>query len=61
MMSESWEKSSYSNGGGGQCVEARLMMSGEIAAVRDTQNRELGYLGFAPREWAALLSTITTK
>ncbi|MFD6094678.1 DUF397 domain-containing protein [Nocardiopsis flavescens] len=60
MMSESWEKSSYSNGEGGHCVEARLM-PGQTAAVRDTQNRELGHLGFASREWTALLSTISTK
>lgn len=60
MMSESWEKSSYSNGSGGHCVETRLV-SGRMAAMRDTQNRELGQLGFTAEEWTALLGTLPVK
>lgn len=55
-MTEGWEKSSYSNGTGGDCVEARLMA--EQAEVRDTQNRGLGHLGFTAGEWAALLRAL---
>ncbi|MFV2198617.1 DUF397 domain-containing protein [Nocardiopsis sp. LOL_012] len=54
MMTESWEKSSYSNGSGGHCVEARLAAGG-TAAVRDTQNRELGHLDLPAAEWVAFL------
>ncbi|WP_306367734.1 DUF397 domain-containing protein [Nocardiopsis sp. CC223A] len=56
MMTEGWEKSSYSNGTGGNCVEARLMA--DQAAVRDTQNRELGHLAFESGEWAALMGAL---
>lgn len=52
MMTEDWHKSSYSNGTGGNCVEARATALG--AAVRDTQNRKLGKLDFSVEEWAAL-------
>jgi hypothetical protein len=48
-----WHKSSYS-ANGGNCVEVREFEAG--AHVRDTQNREAGYLTFARREWVALLS-----
>ncbi|MFD6098305.1 DUF397 domain-containing protein [Nocardiopsis flavescens] len=51
-----WHKSSYSPNGS-NCVEAREHASG--ADVRDTQNRELGHLGFSGGEWAALLGTLT--
>lgn len=59
MMTETWRKSSYSNGTGGNCVEAREHAGG--AAVRDTQNRDLGHLGFQAREWTALLGALTSK
>ncbi|MFL1431906.1 MULTISPECIES: DUF397 domain-containing protein [unclassified Nocardiopsis] len=51
-----WHKSSYSDGGGGNCVE---VAEGRKTLVRDTQNRELGHLGFEAGEWAALLNTLT--
>ncbi|AFR07517.1 DUF397 domain-containing protein [Nocardiopsis alba] len=56
MMTDEWGKSSYSNGTGGNCVEARA--TGQGAAMRDTQNRELGHLGFDTKEWTALLGTL---
>lgn len=37
-----------------ECVEVAEFPSG--AAVRDTQNREIGHLAFSSSEWAALLS-----
>ncbi|MEU0490525.1 DUF397 domain-containing protein [Nocardiopsis sp. NPDC006139] len=53
-MSEQWHKSSYSSGAQ-NCVEVR---EGESTLVRDTQNRELGHLGFAAGEWTALLRVL---
>ncbi|CAL9435496.1 hypothetical protein SUDANB121_02152 [Nocardiopsis dassonvillei] len=59
MMSESWQKSSYSNGHGGDCVETRRDRVRIL--VRDTQNRELGQLGFTAEEWTTLLHTLSVK
>ncbi|MBR8741446.1 DUF397 domain-containing protein [Nocardiopsis sp. MG754419] len=56
MMTEGWKKSSYSNGEGGNCVEARATDQG--AAVRDTQNRDLGHLDAPAPEWAALVAAV---
>lgn len=56
MMTEGWKKSSYSNGEGGNCVEAR---GGDGSTdVRDTQHREAGYLSFKIQEWTALLGSL---
>lgn len=48
-----FQKSSYSSGRQENCVEVSGVPTG--AAVRDTQNRELGHLMFASPEWSALL------
>lgn len=54
-----FRKSSYSTARGDNCVEvANLPIAG--AAVRDTQNRELGHLEFGGPEWFALLSGVRT-
>lgn len=54
-----WHKSSYS-GNQGACVEVSEG-EGERVLVRDTQNRDLGHLDFAPEAWSALLSTLTDR
>ncbi|MEV2275535.1 DUF397 domain-containing protein [Nocardiopsis sp. NPDC049922] len=51
-MYDHWHKSSHSSGEG-ECVE---VAEGAVTAVRDTQNRESGYLEFPAQEWKALLS-----
>ena len=51
-----WHKSTYSDGGS-NCVEAREFTAG--ADVRDTQNREAGYLTFDRMEWTALLQSVS--
>jgi len=56
MMTTEWNKSSYSNGSGGDCVEARATEGG--AAVRDTQNRHLGHLDATAPEWTAFLEAV---
>ncbi|GAA1115675.1 DUF397 domain-containing protein [Nocardiopsis metallicus] len=56
MMTDQWNKSSYSNGNGGHCVEARATEQG--AAVRDTQNRHLGHLEASSPEWKAFVEAV---
>ncbi|WP_083926910.1 DUF397 domain-containing protein [Nocardiopsis valliformis] len=55
-MSEArvWRKSSYSNGSGGHCVE---VSEGAETWVRDTRNREMGYLSVPGAEWVSLIRT----
>lgn len=48
-----FRKSSYS-GRGDNCVEVADLPG--ASAVRDTQNRDAGYLMFPGSEWAAMLS-----
>lgn len=57
MMNDGWKKSSYSNGQGGNCVEARRVLESSQVLMRDTQNRELGHLKMSTSEWATLLRT----
>ncbi|XKK38359.1 DUF397 domain-containing protein [Nocardiopsis sp. ARC36] len=54
----SWHKSTYSDGGGGHCVE---VSEGVTTLVRDTRNRELGHLDVPAAEWAALLHTVRDR
>ncbi|MFJ9557464.1 MULTISPECIES: DUF397 domain-containing protein [unclassified Nocardiopsis] len=49
-----WHKAGHSQGAT-NCVE---VSEGATAAVRDTRNRDRGYLEFPNREWAALLATV---
>lgn len=57
MITDGWKKSSYSNGEGGNCVEARGDIADSRVLMRDTQNRSLGRLEVPTTEWAALLAT----
>ncbi|GLU49042.1 DUF397 domain-containing protein [Nocardiopsis ansamitocini] len=50
-----FRKSSYS-GSGDNCVELADLPNG--AAIRDTQNRELGHIELPAREMAGLLGAI---
>ncbi|WP_306368872.1 DUF397 domain-containing protein [Nocardiopsis sp. CC223A] len=61
MISEQWSKSGYSNGEGGNCVEARGMVTYSRVGIRDTQNRHLGHLEIPAAEWAALLRSATVR
>ncbi|MFF4373698.1 DUF397 domain-containing protein [Nocardiopsis dassonvillei] len=58
-MTEDWSKSSYSNGSGGHCVEARRDQVAVL--VRDTQNRSLGHLATPTDEWTALVSAVRAQ
>ncbi|MET9797439.1 DUF397 domain-containing protein [Nocardiopsis alba] len=54
-----WRKSSYSGGNGGNCVEACSTDKG--AAMRDTQNRSLGYLEASQSEWSGFLQALKAE
>jgi hypothetical protein len=55
-----WHISSYSVNGRGECVEAGLFLSDpDRFAVRDSTQRDLGYLSFPSAEWATFLSALT--
>ncbi|MFJ6020749.1 DUF397 domain-containing protein [Nocardiopsis alba] len=54
MTERVWHKASYS-AASGNCVE---VSEGAKTLVRDTQNENLGHLGFEAKEWAALLGTL---
>ncbi|MFC4055004.1 DUF397 domain-containing protein [Actinomadura syzygii] len=57
VLRTGWRKSSYSDGGGGQCVEvAALMVQG--VALRDSKDVSGPVLSVAPSEWASLLGGI---
>ncbi|WP_046468721.1 DUF397 domain-containing protein [Allosalinactinospora lopnorensis] len=53
---EMWTKSSYSGGNGGDCVE--VANSPELVKIRDTRNREAGYLAVPVAEWSAFLADV---
>ncbi|NKY77308.1 DUF397 domain-containing protein [Nocardiopsis dassonvillei] len=53
-----WHKSTYSDGGGGNCVE---VAEGPVTGIRDTQNRALGYLSAPASEWIALLAAVRVQ
>ncbi|MGI5133176.1 DUF397 domain-containing protein [Pseudonocardia sp. CA-107938] len=51
-----WHKSSYSNGGGGECVEVAKLPDGG-RAVRDTKAHGHGpVLHFTASEWQAFIA-----
>lgn len=55
MESVEFRKSSYS-ANGVNCVE--VAETPDAVLVRDTQNRHLGHLDFAPAEWVAFLADL---
>ncbi|GAA3746464.1 hypothetical protein HDA32_000424 [Spinactinospora alkalitolerans] len=58
IYEETWRKSSYSKGES-NCVEV-ADTTGLGVAVRDTQNRELGHLGFSAEAWGVFLRDVKT-
>ena len=51
-----WHISSYSVNGGGQCVEAGPFLNESTRfAVRDSTQRDLGFLSFPSAEWDTFL------
>ncbi len=53
---DSWRKSTYSDGNGGQCVETA---SGDATVlVRDTGNRDGATLAFTAAAWRAFTADV---
>ncbi|GAA3723647.1 DUF397 domain-containing protein [Salinactinospora qingdaonensis] len=54
-----WHISSYSANGNAKCVEAGPLLDGSARfAVRDSTQRDLGFLSFSTTEWSAFLRGI---
>ncbi|MEU4348718.1 DUF397 domain-containing protein [Streptomyces sp. NPDC023838] len=51
-----WFKSSYSNGSGGECVEAAVLGPG--MAVRDSKRPQGPRLSFADPSWEAFVDAV---
>lgn len=51
-----WHKSSYSGGGGNDCVEVADNIPG-VVLVRDTKDHAAGTLAVGPRAWKAFLES----
>ncbi|MCW2877622.1 MAG: hypothetical protein JWQ95_1722 [Sphaerisporangium sp.] len=49
-----WQKSSFSGGNGGQCVEVAANLPG-VVAVRDSKNPGGPKLIFTPTEWRSFV------
>lgn len=60
MLSQHWQKSSYSQGGSTNCVEARTLGLEEME-VRDSQNPNQGHLSFSAIEWSAFLEEVKSE
>jgi hypothetical protein len=52
-----WQKSNYSGGNGGQCVEVARNLPG-IVAVRDSKDPDGPRLVFTAAEWRAFVRSV---
>jgi hypothetical protein len=52
-----WQKSTFSNGQGGDCIEVASNLPG-VVAVRDSKNRSGPALAFTPSAWAEFLAGV---
>lgn len=60
-LSVAWHISSYSVNGSGQCIEAGPHLCGPPRfAVRDSIQRDLGFLSFPSSEWSAFVTGVKT-
>ncbi|TMU94399.1 DUF397 domain-containing protein [Streptomyces sp. DASNCL29] len=51
-----WFKSSYSGGGGGECVEVAIRP--DTVHIRDSKTPQGGRLAVSPEAWAAFIAHI---
>lgn len=56
MLTDKWQKSSYSGGSGGNCVEARK--DGKTVQVRDSQDVGGATVDVDAGTWTAFLATL---
>lgn len=60
LPADKWRKSSYSNGGSGNCVEVQRTHDG-LMAVGDSKARGLGALTCAPAEWNGFIAAVVRR
>ncbi len=54
-----WRKSSYSNGGGGNCIECTSdFVASGFVLVRDSKNKTGPSLAFAVEQWTAFVGAL---
>lgn len=58
MLSNEWVKSRYSGSTNANCVECRT--DTDNVMIRDTQNRDLGFVSVSQSEWTAFIADIET-
>ncbi len=60
LFQATWEKSSYSQGNGGQCVEwaPALVSSSGVVPVRDSKNPHGPELTFSAHAWSAFVNNL---
>lgn len=56
-----WHVSTYSEGGGGSCVEAGPISGRSYVAVRDTKDRERGYFVVSRSAWKAFVGGVVRE
>jgi hypothetical protein len=57
-----WERSSYSGGEGGQCVEfARNFAASGIVPVRDSKDPEGPAIATSPDSWTSFVSALRSR
>lgn len=56
MSNETWRKSSYSGGSGGNCVE--VGQATRKIAVRDTKDRDGAALNVDPAAWRSFIAKV---
>lgn len=57
LPADGWRKSTYSNGGTGNCVETQSTVDG-LAAVGDSKARERGAFVFSPSSWTRFIAAL---
>ena len=59
LPADQWRKSSYSNGGSGDCVETQRTDDG-LVAFGDSKDRALGAFVVSPGGWSTFLTALRT-
>ena len=60
LPADKWLKSSYSNGGTGNCVETQRTEDG-LVALGDSKDRTLGAFVVSPGGWSTFLTVLRTN
>lgn len=57
LPASQWRKSSYSNGGSGNCLETQVTPEG-LVAVSDSKDRARGAFTFSATEWGVFVDMV---